>query len=196
MNSIKTIYIIIAFLIISCGKENNKNYILESNLDKITIEFPDSKKVKEYKIGKYKIDYSTDGFIKIFYSENSIFKTPKTILLRKNGKYYNDFDLNSKDSLSAKSHLFFSKNPNDSYRTIEKISNSNLEPPPPYFSDEKNYFEYFDDSIIFKKKERLNLMYIKDNNLDKISSSEYYYDENYRIIKIIEKFGKTEIEYK
>lgn len=189
-------YFTIFFLsFISCEKEEKED-ILEPNVKYVYTEPSYFGKRKKYKIGKYKVDYSEKGFIKISYSETDNFGKPKTILLNKNNKYYNYFDLSEKDSLSNKSYLFFSKNHSDSYRSIEKISGSDLEPPPPYVDEFNRAFEYFDDSIIFKKIDNLNLMYIKDNNVRRITSAEYYYDDNFRIKKIIERFGKTTVTYK
>lgn len=185
----------ILLLFTSCGKKENKD-ILESDIKYIYTEPSYLGERKKYKIGKYKIDYSDKGFIKISYSETYNFGKPQKILLNKNDKYYDYFDLSQKDSLSKKSYLFLSKNYSDSYRSIEKTSTSNLEPPPPYFDEFNRTFEYFDDSIIFKKIDNLNLMYIKDNNLGRITAAEYYYDDDFRIKKIVERFGKTTITYK
>ncbi len=185
----------ILLLFTSCKKKENKD-ILESDIKYVYTEPSYLGERKKYKIGNYKIDYSDKGFIKISYSETDNFGNPNTVLLNKNNRYYNYFDLSQKDSLSKHSYLYFSKNTSDSYRSIEKISTSNLEPPPPYFKEFNRPFEYFDDSIIFKKIDNLNLMYIKDNNLGRITSSEYYYDDDFRIKKIVERFGKTTITYK
>lgn len=194
--NVQIFYLIYIFLFfISCEKKKNID-ILESDVKYIYTESSYLGERKKYKIGKYKIDYSDKGFIKISYSETKNFGKPKTILLYKNNKYYDYFDLSQKDSLARNSYLFLSKNPSDSYRSIEKISTSNLEPPPPYFDNLNNHFEYFDDSIVFKKIENLNLMYIKDNNLKKINAAEFYYDDNFKVKKIIERFGKNTITYK
>lgn len=185
----------ILLLFTSCGKKENKD-ILESDIKYVYTEPSYLGERKKYKIGKYKIDYSDKGFIKISYSETYNFGKPQKILLNKNDKYYDYFDLSQKDSLSKKSYLFLSKNYSDSYRSIEKTSTSNLEPLTPYFDEFFRTFEYFDDSIIFKKIDNLNLMYIKDNNLGRITAAEYYYDDDFRIKKIVERFGKTTITYK
>ncbi|WP_221410390.1 hypothetical protein, partial [Riemerella anatipestifer] len=89
--------------------------------------------------------------------------------------------------------MFFSKNPADSYRIIKKISTPNLEPPPIYVDNRGRQFEYFDDSIVFKKVGELNLMYIKDNNLGKVKGEKYYYDDEFRIKRIVENWLETKI---
>lgn len=194
--NIRKIYLILVLLLYFSCQENNDFDILESNTKTISFESANSDRKKEFKIGKYKIDYSSKDLIKIYYTENSNFNKPNRILLYKKDKYYADYDFSKKDSLSDKSILFFSKNTSDSYRILEKISTSNLEPLPPYFDSLGKPFEYFDDSIVFKKYENLNLMYIKDNNLGKVRGAKYYYDNNYRIKKIVEELGDKQIIYK
>lgn len=176
--------------------ERKDTYILKSDIKQIAVRSSHSDIIKNYKIGKYKIDYSSKNFIKIFYSDEKPFIKPRIILLRKNDKYYSDFDLRNLNRLSPNSFLFLSNNPSDSYRHIEKISTSNLEPPPPYIDKNGRYYQNFDDSIVFKKNGKLTMMYLKDNNLGQIRPPVYFYDNNYRIKKIIEKFGNIQIIYK
>lgn len=195
MNITKIHYVLILSLFFCCNKKNDFD-ILQSEIKILKIETEYSGRKTEYKIGQYKIDYSTKEQIKIYYSDNSTFSKPQRILLYRKDRYYDNFDLSKIDGLSQKSTIFLSKNPSDSYRIIEEISISNLEPPPPYFDISGKPFKYFDDSIIFKKSENLNLAYIKDNNLSKVQSAEFYYDNNYRIKKIVENIGGKIVIYK
>jgi len=181
------ILVILVFLI-SCSK--NKTYFLESEIKSIHSEIPHFDISKNYKIGKYKIDYSQNNHLKIYYSSNSKFLNPKFDLLKKNNFYYDDYDLESKDSLNKNSRLFFSLNPKDSYKVIKENKPNKGEPPLPYS------FKYFNDSIVFKKLENnITKMYVRDNNTGYLKSPEYYYTDDFKIVKIIETISETKVKY-
>ena len=175
-------------LFVSCNKQR-ETYELKSETMSIHSVLPHFGIERIHKIGKYKIDYAEKRHLKISYSDEPYYGTSKINLLKINNKYYNYFDLNSKDSLNANSYLFLSTDPADSYRKLFELKPKNGEPPLP------NQSRYLDDSVIFKKEKDLIKMYIKDNQSGNYRTPEYYYNDQYEIVKIIERVFDERIIY-
>ena len=182
--------LLLSFILFASCNKQRKTYELKSETTSIHSVLPHFGIERFHKIGNYKLDYSENGHLKISYSNKPYYGKSKLDLLKINNKYYNYFDLNSKDSLSADSYLFLSTDPADSYRKFFELKPKNGEPPLP------NQGRYLDDSVIFKKDKDLIKMYIKDNQSGNYRTPEYYYNDQYEIVKIVERVFAERVIYK
>ena len=96
--------------------------------------------------------------------------------------YYNYFNLDNKDSLDRNSFVFLTKK--------EKIIENEIEPEPiGYWKKSTEIFKKENNGIYSRQ-----LFFTSPNNY-KLDFGKYYYDENFRVIKIVETIGNNTITY-
>ncbi|OWR14547.1 hypothetical protein [Chryseobacterium sp. VAUSW3] len=169
-------------ILISCNKSEENIYELNPDKDFYFVKKENGDSMKVF-AEPFRFNYSKPKYLIISRFNKNINKFEvQSVLLKVKQNYYNYFNLKKKDSLDENSFVFLTKQ--------EKIIENEIEPKPiSYWKKSTEIFKKEDNGVYSRE-----LFFTSPNNY-KLDFGTYYYDEDFRIFKIVEIVGNDTITY-
>ncbi len=174
--------ILIIFLFMCCSKSPKDIYELRPDKSFYFLKKENGDSIKTF-AEPFLLDYSKPKFLKISrYNSNSKKFELEMTLLNVKGEYYNYYNLQNKDSIDEGSFVFLTKEA----KVLENIIDTN---PLNYWKKGTEIFKAESNGVYSRQ------LYFTSPKNYILDFGKYYYDEDYKILKIVETIGRDKITY-
>lgn len=174
--------ILIIFLFMCCSKSEDDIYELRPDKSFYFLKKENGDSIKIF-AEPLLLDYSERKFLKISrYNSTSKKFEREMILLKVKDEYFNYYNLQNKDSIDEGSFVFLSKEP----KVIENRIDTN---PLNYWKKGTEIFK-IESSGDYSRQ-----LYFTSPKNYILDVGKYYYDEDYKIFKVVETIGRDQITY-